>query len=39
MRLHRTREEAPGAREALLAQLRSLLAHVAHMRANVAFVP
>ncbi|KAG2436259.1 hypothetical protein HXX76_006570 [Chlamydomonas incerta] len=39
MGLHRSREEAPGARAALLGQLRSLLAHVAHLRANVAFAP
>ncbi|KAG2449208.1 hypothetical protein HYH02_005955 [Chlamydomonas schloesseri] len=39
MGLHRSREEPPGARDALLAQLRSLLAHVAHLRANVAFAP
>ncbi|KXZ50955.1 hypothetical protein GPECTOR_14g20 [Gonium pectorale] len=39
MELHRTREEGEGARARLEALVRSLLAHVQHLRENVAFEP
>ncbi|GLI69847.1 hypothetical protein VaNZ11_014564 [Volvox africanus] len=39
MEIHRTRQEAPGSRLILAAQLRSLLSHMADLRANVEFEP
>ncbi|GFR49843.1 hypothetical protein Agub_g11785 [Astrephomene gubernaculifera] len=39
LQLHRQRAEAPGFREVLGGQLRSLLAHMEDLRANVAFEP
>ncbi|GIL81752.1 hypothetical protein Vretimale_1366 [Volvox reticuliferus] len=39
MEMHRIRQEAPGSRRLLEAQLRSLLAHMAELRANVEFEP
>ncbi|GIL68282.1 hypothetical protein Vafri_21572 [Volvox africanus] len=39
MEMHRTRQEPPGSRRLLAAQLRSLLSHMADLRANVEFEP
>ncbi|EFJ42721.1 hypothetical protein VOLCADRAFT_107123 [Volvox carteri f. nagariensis] len=39
MEMHRNRREAPGARELLAAQLKSLLGHIEDLRRNVEFEP